>query len=168
MDGNNNNSYGSNVYSREIAIMGNITTALVIVLAVNVFLFLGQHAVLQIEPLTGSQFFDAQGSIICSFETGECANTSTYLLDDIDPSTGLPTDESVTTDTGNIFTDTFNAAKDWITRTTGLDYLNSMISAPSNFLKAIGTPGPIAFALGAFWYGVTLFLVITWLLGRND
>lgn len=146
--------------------MSNLTSALVIVMMVNVVLFLGQMAVNEISS-DGPQFTQCEGSLLGAFDVNNCA-TSNYSLDDSDPADKLPTGESsVAPDTGNIFTDIFTSARSWVLDSLGLKYVVGILSAPSNFLKALGVPPAFAFAIGALWYGVTLFLLISWIMGRD-
>lgn len=146
-----------------MAELGNI---LITVLAVNAMLFLGQAAALELNP-SGPQFYNCQGSLIGVFEASNCQN-STYVLGDGDPAGQLPSEGSeISVDTGNVFTDTFSAATNWFTQATGLDYLYNLLAAPANFLKAIGLPDVMAFALGAMWYGFTLLAIVAFILGRD-
>ena len=140
--------------------MGNISTALVIVLAINVMLFLGQASALAMNP-DGVRFLNTDGSLLNDFDQGNYTTPNT-------PDALLPSGEaSVDAETGNIFTDIFSASKSWILDTTGLGYLVNLLGAPANFLKAIGLPGAFAWAIGALWYGMTLFLVVAFIFGRD-
>lgn len=146
--------------------MAELGQALAIVMAVNALLFLGQAAVLDINP-TGVSFYDCSDTIIGQFEAYNCDNT-TYLIDDTDPLSQLPQDSGeVDTGTGNIFTDTYNAIRGWFNSAPGVNYIYSILAAPSNFLKAIKVPDAYAFAIGVMWYGFTLFLIVSYFFGRD-
>lgn len=144
----------------EVIIMGNISTALVIVLAINVMLFLGQAAVLGLND-GGTVYYDDSGDLISGFNNN-------YTLpnnpDDLIPSA----ESSVNPETGNIFTDTFSASRSWILEATGLSYIINLLGAPANFLSSIGLPREFAWAIGSLWYGVTLFLIVAFILGRDS
>lgn len=141
--------------------MGNITSALVIVLSINVMLFLGQAAAIAINP-AGEVFHDSGGSLISDFDNGN------YTLPN-NPDELIPEGESsVNPETGNIFTDTFSASRSWVLETTGLGYLINLLGAPAQLLYSIGVPNAFAWAVGALWYGVTLFLVVAFILGRDN
>ena len=143
-----------------------LSEALAIVLAVNCILWLGQVAALQMNP-EGPQFYNCQGSMIGSLEASQCA-AGTYVLDDSNPAAKLPTaGGTIEVDSGQSYTDTFAASNNWFTDVTGLNYLYNILAAPSNFLKGIGVPSEFSFAVGAMWYGLTLFLIIAFILGRN-
>jgi len=146
--------------------MSNLTNALAIVLAINVMMFLGQSAILSMDSEAGT-FYNCEGTIIGGFEQSACAN-SEYLLNDADSASLLPEGaQSVNPETGNIFTDAFSGIKTWLLDSTGLSYLVNILSAPTNFLKMMGLPSAFSFAVGALWYGLTLFLIVGFLFGRD-
>lgn len=146
--------------------MAELGNALAIVLAVNAMLFLGQIAALEMNP-QGPQFYNCADNILGTFEASNCTST-TYVLNDADPATQLSTSGSeIEVNSGNIFTDTFSAAMNWFTDATGLKYLYNIVAAPTNLLKAIGVPSAFAFAVGAMWYGFTLFLILAFIFGRD-
>jgi len=146
--------------------MSSLTNALMVVLAINAMLFLGQASVNAISD-DAPEFYNCQGSALGSFEQGNCT-TDKYVLDSTDPANRLPSGaSSVDPDTGNLYTDSFTTGKSWFLDTLGLNYLVSILSAPMNFLSALGLPQAFSFAIGALWYGVTLFLIVAFLLGRD-
>lgn len=147
--------------------MSNLTTALVIMLSINVIFLLGQASVMEINP-EGTNFYDCQGSMLGDLSTGNCSNQA-YLLDDTDPASVLPEGEtSVSPETGNVYTDTFTTSRSWLLDSLGLRYVVNLLSAPYNILKSIGLPDIFAFAIGGLWYGITLFLIVAFILGRHD
>lgn len=146
--------------------MAELGQALAVVMAVNALLFLGQAAVLELNP-SGVQFYECQDTLIGDFEAYNCQN-STYLLKDTDPLAELPQDSGeIDTGTGNIFTDTYNAIRGWFSGSTGVGYVYGILAAPSNFLKALSVPDAYAFAIGVMWYGFTLFLIVSYFFGRD-
>lgn len=146
--------------------MSNLTSALIVVLSINCILFLGQMAVLDISA-DAPNFYNCQGTIFGQLESSACAS-SIYVLNDTNPSSRLPSGEtSVSPETGNIFTDAFTSIKSFFINDLGLGYLVAILSAPSNFLKALGLPSAFTFAIGALWYGLTLFLLIAFFWGRD-
>jgi hypothetical protein len=146
--------------------MTNITGALLIVLSVNVILFLAQAGMTDINP-TGTKFFNCSGTIISEFDTGNCQG-ELYLINSDYASNNLPEgEESVSPETGNFFTDIFNTAKNWILGVSGVTYLINIVSAPASFLASLGLPSAFVFAIGSLWYGLTFFLVIAWILGKE-
>jgi hypothetical protein len=147
--------------------MSNFTIALVIMLCINAVLFLGQAAVIDINP-AGSIFFHCEGTSIGSLEANGCANNS-MVLNDQSAAAQLPAGtSSVSPTTGNVFTDAPSSMKNWLIDTLGLGYLWNILSAPYSFLKAMMLPQPIVFVLGTLWYGISFFLVIAWIMGRYD
>lgn len=145
----------------------NLTMALGIVLAINLMLFLGQHALNNINPSSGINLMNPEGSTLCQFDANECKDGN-YTIASTDPTTYLPSSStSVSTSTqGNEFTDAFTSIKDWFIQKTGIGYILGLVSAPANFLQAIGLPDAFSWAIGALWYGLTLFLLIAFLWGR--
>ena len=143
-----------------------ITTALIMVLSVNALLFLGQIAILETSSEAGV-FYNATGSPLCQLEGSGCLNSS-YIVAETNPSGVLPGGASgVDPTTGNIFTDAFTSLKSWFIDSLGLGYVVAIFSAPSTFLKALGFAPAVSFTLGAVWYGITLFLIVAFLLGRD-
>jgi len=146
--------------------MTNLTSALIIVMAINMMLFLGQIAVIDMNS-EASTIYDCAGGMIGSFDQNSCSG-DTYVLTDGDPVTNLPDVEgSVSPETGAVYTDTYTGVKGWLVDATGLGYLLEILSAPSNLLKAIGLPQAFSFAIGFLWYGITLFLIVAFLFGRD-
>jgi len=141
--------------------MGNITSALVVVLSINLMLFLGQAAALSLAGDEEIIFYNEAGGLLSDFDSGNY--TTPTNPDDL-----LPSGEaSVNPETGNIFTDTFSASRSWILETTGLGYLINLLGAPAQFLYSIGLPAAFAWGIGALWYGITLFLLVAFILGRD-
>ena len=80
----------------------------------------------------------------------------------------LPTAESsVDVTTGNIFTDTFSSIKGWFLDLPGVNMVVGIVKAPYNILKAMNISEEISFALGIFWYSISLFLIIAFFWGRE-
>ena len=142
--------------------MSNLSMSLLIVLSINVFLMFGQVAIASINPAQESINLD--GTLLTRFQTNE-----TYVLQSDDPAGAMPDSESnISPDTGNIFTDGFTAIKNWLLDTLGLGYLFSLLGAPYRFLVAIHMPQAFSFGVGALWYGYTLFLIVSFLIGRDS
>lgn len=146
--------------------MASLGTVLAIVLGINIMLWLGQVAVLDLNP-AGPTFYSCKDSLIGSFEASNC-QSSTYVLNDANLTSQLPTGgATVNVGNGNVFTDTFSAITSWFARSTGINYIYNILAAPANFLKAIGVPDEFGFAIGAFWYGFTLLVIISYFFGRD-
>lgn len=148
--------------------MANITNALLIVLSINALLWLGQLSAIQINP-EADLFYNASDSIICDFETNNCADLYNPQTPDSNPEQVLPTiEEDITgTDTTSDFTDIFKGIKSFFTDTLGLKYVGAIYSAPSTFLKSIGLPPAVSGMLGLIWYGITILIVGAFLFGRD-
>lgn len=138
-----------------------ITVALIFVLMVNVLLVTAQTSVDNIaegEGIASTTFFTYDGSILSQVDAGNWTVTGNVSLGE--------GGGQVEVDSGNIFTDTYNALKNWVQDATGFNYAKGMVTAMPNFLKIIGLPQEIAFSLGALWHILTLFLVVSWIGGR--
>lgn len=145
--------------------MSNLTTALVFVMALNVIMMLSQVAILDINP-DATMFFTQEETILSQFDKNK--GVGDPILDTNGTVGRLPSSVgSVSATTGNLFTDTFTSIKTWIGQKTGLTYLFAIVSAPYNFLKAIHLPNAFSFAIGTLWYAVTLFLLISFIFGRD-
>lgn len=136
--------------------MGNATIALVFVVIVNMFLFILQASVIGVDA-TGTKFYDSDGTVL--------ENDNSYQLDTANIANDLPTSEgSLSPTTGNIFTDTFSSAKNWILKNTvGLRNIYTMLAAPYNMLARMGLPPELSFAIGSSWYALSLFVLLSFL-----
>jgi len=147
--------------------MGNLLTAVLTVMSINVMMFLGQVAVLELNP-DANVFFHLKGSMLGEFETNKGNIPGNYTLDDSDPASRLPSaTASVNPTDGNIFTDIFASVKNWLLQSTGVSYLLAVLSAPYNFLKALQLPDAFTFAVGTLWYIGGLVLLILFITGRD-
>lgn len=134
---------------------------LLIVLAIDMFLMLGQIAVADINP--DFQFYNSTGNLIGTENKGNYELAEVTDLNSLLPTTT----QSVTGDTDSgIFTEVFTNIKNWFLNTTGLSYLIMFINAVPNFLKAIGLPPILSFSLGALYHIITIFLAVSYIWGR--
>lgn len=140
----------------------NLTTVLLIVLSVDLILFLGQVSIHNINP-EAPTYLNYPGSFLGRFDIGN------YTLDqDIMEGNKLPSlEQSVSVTTGNIFTDSITSIKNWLLDTSGLGYVLGVLGGPITYLGYLGAPKEFIFAIGALWYGITLFLIIGFIFGRN-
>jgi len=138
--------------------------ALGIMLSLQAFLFMGQFSVNELNNDYGvnsvnQSFFNYENSTLSSFDKGN------YQLDE-DVENKLPDSESGTiSEGGNLFTDVFSSTKNWILEKTGAKYVIDVLRAPSVALGALNLPKEFVFALSAVWYGIMLFLIVTYIKG---
>lgn len=145
--------------------MGNLTTALVFVMIINVFMFLAQATMLEINP-EAILFFTNEGQILDSFDKN--SGNGEPVLDTETTYSNLPAGgSSISPTTGQDYTDTFKTSRGWFGDKRGLDYLGAIVSAPYNFMKTINLPNAFVFAMGTLWYGITFFLLVAFVLGRD-
>lgn len=129
--------------------MSNLSIAILTVLCINLMLFLGQASINAMGG--GSTFYDEN--------TGTCVKNN--------PTEGLPnTGESVDPDTGLSYTDDYSTGKNWLQSDKGV-CSTSIINAPASFTRYLGTPELFNYAIEVLWYGFTIFLFVSWLLGRD-
>lgn len=141
-----------------------VTGALVFILAVNVFFFLGQVVVLKINP-AGPVFFNENENMIGEYNNGN------YTLDEnvAQELPGIEVGISPDTDANTgYFTDAWRSLSSWFSDTTvgrGVTYLLNIVNAFPHFLAVIGTPIEIVFAIGFFWHALTVFLIVIFFKG---
>lgn len=136
--------------------MGNLTTALIIVLMINAFMVMGQFAITDINP-SATHFFTGTGSPLYTYSANGTVNGT-------GSDANLPGDvSSVDPDTNQRYTDTWTAVKTWIT--SGISSILGILTGPYNFLQAIGLPGEFTAIIGLLWYGITIFLIVNWIKG---
>lgn len=150
--------------------MGNekIVMTLIIILAVDVMLMLGQVSANNISSkydFDSPSFFDKEASFINRFDEGG------YHI--ITNSSGIipETENSVSTETGNVFTDGARSLRTWFSKSTGVvvsgwNYFTSFLSGPTGYLTDIGAPIEFVFGFGALWYGLTVLLIILLIFNR--
>ena len=144
-----------------------VILALATMLAINIFLFLGQVGVdyvatNELGDTGASTLYNYEGSYLQEYDDSD----GNYV---IAGNASLPDVEgSVNPDTGNFFIDPIGSLKSFFTGASkGVKYFGQIINGVPNFLKTIGLPNEIAFALGFFWHVLTVFLIIMLVWGRQ-
>jgi len=146
--------------------MGNTAIALSFVMFVNLLMFLGQAATLELNEDNPNEFYDYEGNLLSEFDSNN--NQSNPIMDQSNYDESLPGGESgIEISDGNILTDTFTSIKDWLEKKLGLTYLKQILSAPYTILMSMHLPQAFVYAIGSLWYGVTLFLVVSFIWGRE-
>ena len=143
--------------------MGNLTTATIFVVALNVLMFLVSTAMLNINP-DGSVCYHAEGSVIgeTMSEQGNLSVSETDALDELPSSAG-----TVTIGDAIGFTDIFNNILGWMKTAPGIRYVYGVVSAPYNILKCLNLPAEFVVAVGTLWYLTTLLVLVAFLWGRE-
>lgn len=138
----------------------NVTNALMVVLALNLLMFMVGGA---ISDVTGAGVFNNSDNVLNTFR----ANGTAY---DVPSDVGgyLPSGEATTVsvDTGLAYTDMFTSIKTWFVDVTGLGFVLTILSGPKVILSAMLVPEAIAWAITAWWYGITVFLIVAFFWGR--
>lgn len=146
-----------------MATSDSMLPALMLVLGLNLMMFLVGGA---LEELGGSAAnpFNYEDNALSKFNTG---NATVYGLN-TSVSAQLPGGEgkTVSPDTGLSFTDIFTSVKSWFIDSFGLGYVLNILEGPKILLSLMGMPLGAAWALTALWYGITLFMIISFIWGR--
>ena len=146
----------------------SIAFALMAVGSITLLFMLSQIAIHEINPDNTQYTWDGvscQSNFLTNAMSSDCTANGNYSMSN--PNNKMPGDDSaVSGGTGNIFTDTYLSAKNWIMDSTGLGFLGDILSAPKNFLVALGLPNAVAFGVAAYWYMVLIFLFMRWMFGR--
>jgi len=141
-----------------------LVTLLLIVLSIDMFLFLGQLGVAAANPDTTTSLIGSQGAFIEKYNTGTTSNPIVRGANE----SGLPEQNLVVGTSTDLFTDIFNVLKGFFkTIGDGANYLFQIVSGPVNYIKILHLPDPVAFAIGAFWYSLSLFIFIAFITGRD-
>lgn len=141
-----------------------ITVMLLFMLAVNFMLFSFQTAVNYVGSeygVTPDTIYDNAGSPLSKADTG----AGNYIVKDFD---GSSVPESATSgvsgDTGGGFGDMFNTFKSWITGAANVgSFIIDFVNAVPNFIRGMGLPVELAYGLGAIWWFMGVFMVVSWL-----
>lgn len=134
-----------------------------IVLIIDTMLFFAQNVVSDINPDSKPTFLNNN---LISEQNGVATGTGYVLNTSNIQNKFVSANSGVNVDTGNIFTDTYNAFRNWIFEKTGIGYVLGFLGAPYYFTKAIGTPDWFSFGIGAFWFILNLILLILLAVGR--
>jgi len=146
---------------------------LVIILVIDVILFFGQVAVNNVVTeysldSNDNAIFNMDKSFIQRFNDGADGSYSV-----ITNSSGIipEASDSVSTETGNLFTDSARSIKTWLANSasgvvTGWNYFTNFLSGPVHYFENINAPQEFIFGLGALWYGLTILLLILLIFNR--
>jgi hypothetical protein len=143
--------------------------AIAVVICIDAFLFMGQMAVYDItremDPtLENITFFNYQGSLISKYDKGGYTISTNSSFDDL-----IGTSGSVDPATGDIFTDTFSKVKEWfVSKIPGVAIFLSVLAGPYGYLVMFNVPAWFSYTVGALWMGITIFLIIAFIAGRQE
>jgi len=147
-------------------ITNSILMMLVIMMSINVGLAFTQNAVDDLtKPYnrTTPSILNEQLSPLSSYHDGSLNNGSSLITSDM-----LPSDDAVTDDTGNIFTDTYTALKSWVSGgVETLGFLANVLVQPAGFMRNIGIPTSICLVVQILWSMIFIILITAWIMGRT-
>lgn len=149
----------------------NFGGALLVILLIDAFLFMGQSAVSDVlgyERLNGNYIsIGSEGDLL-----SKNMLNGTYVLDTSEAKVkgdfiaGTPVVQAGTLD---LFVDTFTAIKEWFFDVTGLSIAFEVLGGPYYYCTALQLeldPNWFCFSIGAVWYILTLFLAIAFATGK--
>lgn len=143
--------------------MGNLTTATIFIVMVNILLWFSQLAILEMNP-SGTMCYNVAGSVIDNsiktYSNGTVLDND--VLNDLPEAQG-----AIAGDSTNIFTDIFNSVLGWFKTAPGLKYVYSVVAAPYNILKCMNLPDAFIAGIGTLWYLVSLLVLVAFLWGRD-
>lgn len=142
--------------------MGNLTIATIFIVLINVLMWFGTIAMLNINP-DGSICYHVDGSVISRVTTTDINVLNNDVLNDLPEAEG----GAVETGTTNIFTDVFNSILNWFKNAPGIRYVYGVVAAPYNILKCTNLPTEFIIGIGTLWYLVSLLVLIAFLWGRD-
>lgn len=143
--------------------MGNVTTALIFVLTLNLLMAI---TVISMEELWSIDNAEAPPSF-CANQGDLFYQNAKNIVNNSNLETQIPgASEATSPTTGNIFTDVFSSIRNWILGTPGLNYLYVIVSSPACAFQLL-LPFELAPLLIGFWYMITLFLIIAFLWWRD-
>ena len=145
--------------------MGNLTIATIFIVLANVLLWFSTIAMVSVNP-TGTFCYNVEGSIVGNhLVMGANMNTTTLNNDVLSQ---LPnTEGAVSTGSTGFFTDIFNNVLSWFKSAPGLKYVYGIVSSPYNIIKLLNLPTALTWVISAWWYGITVFLIIAFLWWRD-
>jgi hypothetical protein len=135
-----------------------LTAGLILVLVISGVLALGNYGVKYYDET--STFGDGN-NLLDNYGNRSSSTLNEFGVDDLPD-----TESSVSAETGNVFTDLFRTAKNWVLDTKGAKYVTGVIGAPVILLTSMGLDPVIVWIIGAMGYGFFAFLIISWLFNR--
>jgi len=137
-----------------------ITSALILLVSISGIFMLVQLGIEDINPST-SIFYDKSNSYL-----GEFGDPGNLTVNEYSGALLPDAAQSVSPDqNNNFFTDMFNTAKNWVLNTPA-GFILKALGAPYSILANTGLPDALVFVIGSAFYGILLFLIVSWLLNR--
>jgi len=144
-----------------------ITMALIMI-SINIVLFLAQGGIQQVNLIEGTNtsLAGVEGSPFYTYAT---IIDDEAVLTANEQAFSIETSDSVNSDTGNVFTDTFKTVKNWFnTENEKFGIITGVLSQPYGFLKDNDVPSPICTGVGVIWYIMLTLLIVGFLRGGNQ
>lgn len=143
-----------------------IVKAMVVLFCISALFMLSQIGMRDINP-SSSIWYNCEGGLLSgALMGGNCTSSGAYALSTNISDRFASQSVTVSQTTGDVFTDTFTAAKTWLFEKMGLGYVYDLLSAPYGIINVITHMPALAAAISAIFYLVMLFLLISWVMGR--
>ena len=146
--------------------MGALNVAMVFIWVVNILIFMTQAAMIDIGPESTTTFYNCSNTILKNYVAG--ANCQEVTIPNTE---GFKEELPVSVkevDKGGLFgfLDSIATARNWITEK--IDYIIAIASGPYVILNSIpGLPKAFVGIVDLLWYGLSVFLLINWILGKD-
>ena len=138
--------------------MGNLLTATIFIVFINVIMWFSALAMTNINP-TGTICYHVEGSIIGDrINMGIVENNVANDLPDNGQGNVAPSSSGFITDLFNNILGWFKSKFTWV---------YNVVGAPYNILKCMGLPNEIVLGLGSFWYLISLLVLLSYIWWRD-
>lgn len=137
--------------------MMKLISAVGFVVMVNLLFFFAQLGIANANPTDSAPtLMNYEDSLISQYDTGN------YTLQEFSADE-LPNPEAQVNTEGNIFTDMFSTIRSWFLDLPGVSHIVAVVNGVPNFLKAVGLPIEISYALGWLWHFLSIFIIVAWM-----
>jgi len=151
--------------------MGNMTILFTLVWVCNVFAFLAVATVMEINPDNPTILYNCENSVFEDYAVGYCGNKSLPNLQ-VPDTKKLQDELPDISATGNVvdvvtnFVDGIAEGYQWIIKK--IEYIGKIVSGPYMLISMIpALPAIVKGVIGIMWYGLSVFLLIAFMLDRS-
>jgi uncharacterized membrane protein YccC len=143
-----------------------MVAAMVVLFSVSFLFMLSQIGMNEINP-SSSVFYDCDNGLLSpALIGGNCTNIGNYNLSNNISGRFASQSVTISQTTGDVFTDTFTAAKNWLFDKMGVGWVLGILTAPYSILITMGASAAVAAGFSAIFYLTMLFLFVSWVMGR--
>lgn len=145
--------------------MSNLTVGVVFVTFLNILAFMATTAMADLSAGEGVVLYNCSGTILETYSSGNCQEV--YVPNTATVSSQLPGSvKEVSESTGFFIIDVLSSVRAWVT--DKINYVTAFVTAPYSLISAIpGLPEIFKGLIGLLWYGLTIFLWVAFIVGRD-